>query len=281
MSLGYEPVSGIALYMNHYKRYNMTFHRFSVKVAFKMDALKLYGKRFLVDVLSQLESYNVRYNQFDNTTFRLDWFLGVLDRFSPTNLEDKVIIDRLIAQLQQVKTIVVQLDNDIFEEQIELFLEYNFSLPQISEILGVSLSTVNRRLKDYGLSVTQIYSTISATKLDKITQQLVPEFPNCGYRRMTGFLRARGIHVQQIRVRESMKRSDSEGVLLRSLQLTLISRRVYNVTCPLALWHLDGHQKLIRYVINVYDKCYKLILYVYTADLASHYRNNKYLLFIM
>ena len=79
-----------------------------------MDALKLYGKRFLVDVLSQLESYNVRYNQFDNTTFRLDWFLGVLDRFSSTNLEDKVIIDRLIAQLQQVKAIVVQLDNDIF-----------------------------------------------------------------------------------------------------------------------------------------------------------------------
>ena len=79
-----------------------------------MDALKLYGKRFLVDVLSQLESYNVRYNQFDNTTFRLDWFLGVLDRFSPTNLEDKAIIDRLIAQLQQVKAIVVQLDNDFF-----------------------------------------------------------------------------------------------------------------------------------------------------------------------
>ena len=114
----------------------------------------MYGKKFLVDVLSQLESYNVRYNQFDNTTFRLDWFLGVLDRFSPTNLEDKVIIDRLIAQLQQVKAIVVQLDNDILmgycpqkiysryrgrpsfdipKEQIELFLKYNFSLPQISE----------------------------------------------------------------------------------------------------------------------------------------------------
>ena len=170
---------------------------------------------------------------------------------------------------------------DIPKEQIELFLEYNFLLPQISEILGVSLGTVNRRLKDYGLSVTQIYSTISATELDKITQQLVSEFPNCGYRRMTGFLLARGIHVQQIRVRESMKRSDPECVLLRSLQLTPISRRVYNVTCPLALWHLDGHHKLIRYVFNVYDKCYKLILYVYIADLASYHRNNKYLLFIM
>ena len=121
-----------------------------------MDALKLYGKRFLVDVLSQLESYSVRHNQFDNTTFRLDWFLGVLDRFPPTKLQDKVVIDRLIAQLQQVKAIMVQLDNDVYmgycpkkvfsqcrgrpsfdipKEQMELFLEYNFSLPQISEIL--------------------------------------------------------------------------------------------------------------------------------------------------
>ena len=81
---------------------------------YKMDALKLFGKRFLVDVLSQLESYSVRYNQFDNTTFRLDWFLGVLDRFSPTKPEDEIAIDRLIAQLQQVKAIMVQLDNDIF-----------------------------------------------------------------------------------------------------------------------------------------------------------------------
>ena len=99
---------------------------------------------------------------------------------------------------------------DIPKEQIELFLECNFSLPQKSEILGVSLSTVNRRLKDYGLSVTQTYSTISATELDKITQQLVSEFPNCGYRRMTGFLRAQGIHVQQIRVRENCKRVDEK-----------------------------------------------------------------------
>ena len=107
---------------------------------------------------------------------------------------------------------MVQLDNDIFmgysqkkvfsgyrgmpsfdipKEQIELFLEYNFSLPQISEMLGVSLSTVSRRLKDYGLSVTRTYSTISNPELDEITPELVSEFPNCGYRRMTGFLRAR------------------------------------------------------------------------------------------
>ena len=62
----------------------------------------------------------------------------------------------------------------------------------------------------YGLSVTQTCSTISATELDKITQQLVSEFSNSGYRRMTGFLRAQGIHVQQIRVRENCKRVDEK-----------------------------------------------------------------------
>ena len=67
-------------------------------------------------------------------------------------------------------------------------------------MLGQSLSTITRRLKEYGLSVTQTYSTISNTELDEIMQQLVSEFPNCGYRRMIGFLRARGINVQQIRV---------------------------------------------------------------------------------
>jgi hypothetical protein len=88
--------------MNHYIRYNLTFTDDCFK-NYKMDALKLFGKRFLVNVLSQLESYSVRYNQFDNTTFRLGWFLGVLDRFSPTKPEDEIAIDRLIAQLQQVR----------------------------------------------------------------------------------------------------------------------------------------------------------------------------------
>ena len=48
---------------------------------------------------------------------------------------------------------------------------------------------------------------------------------------------------------------------------------------------LEGKVAIITGASNglgyVYDKCYKLILYVYIADLASHHRNNKYFLFIM
>ena len=101
------------------------------------------------------------------------------------------------------------------------------------------MSTVNRRLKDYELSVSQTYSAITNEALDRIVQEIIIEFPSCGYRCMTGYLKARGIHVQQLRIRESMKRSDPEGVLLRTLQLTPCMRRVYNVKSPLSLWHVD------------------------------------------
>ena len=73
-------------------------------------------------------------------------------------------------------------------------------------------------------------------------------FPNCGYRRMRGFLRARGLHIQWSRIQGSMKRVCPEGILMRALQLTTVERRIYNVRSPLSLWHIDGNHKLIRFV---------------------------------
>lgn len=235
-----------------------------------MEALRLYGKRFLLDLVSQLERHSVGQDQLDSVKFRLDWFLGVLSRYTQAKPDVDIPVNSVIEKLRYAQNIIVQLDKDVYsgykpekvysgckgrpsfdipKDQLEMFLEYNFSVPQIAEMLGVSLSTIKRRFRDYDLSVSQTYSAIGDNELDEIIQQLVSEFPNCGYRRMTGFLRGRGIHVQQFRLRESMRRSDPEGVLLRALQLTPVSRRVYNVKSPLALWHMDGHHKLIRYVL--------------------------------
>ena len=63
---------------------------------------------------------------------------------------------------------------------------------------------------------------------------------------MTGFLRSRGIVLQQNRIREAMRRINPEGTLLRALRLRVINRRKYQVASPLALWHIDGNHKLIR-----------------------------------
>lgn len=61
---------------------------------------------------------------------------------------------------------------------------------------------------------------------------------------MIGHLTSRGFRIQQLRVRESMRRVDPEGTIAR--RLFTINRRVYSVPSPLSLWHIDGNHKLIR-----------------------------------
>ena len=158
-----------------------------------MEALRLYGKRFLLDLVSQLERHSVGQDQLDSVKFRLDWFLGVLSRYTQAKPDVDIPVNSVIEKLRYAQNIIVQLDKDVYS----------------------------------GYKPEKVYS---------------------GCKGRPSFLRGRGIHVQQFRLRESMRRSDPEGVLLRALQLTPVSRRVYNVKSPLALWHMDGHHKRIRYV---------------------------------
>ena len=65
---------------------------------------------------------------------------------------------------------------------------------------------------------------------------------------MTGALTSRGIKVQQVCICEAMRRVNPEGVLLRVLAINTVNRRKYQVYGPLALWHVDGNHKLIRFV---------------------------------
>ena len=51
--------------------------------------------------------------------------------------------------------------------------------------------------------------------------------------------------MQEYRVRESMRKFDPEGVILRMLQSFPIVRRKYKVVGPLSLWHHDDNHKLI------------------------------------
>ena len=62
---------------------------------------------------------------------------------------------------------------------------------------------------------------------------------------MRGYLAAKNLRLQEYRVRESMRRVDPEGVVLRQLQSVPIYRRTYKVKGPLSLWHMDGNHKLI------------------------------------
>ena len=68
---------------------------------------------------------------------------------------------------------------------------------------------------------------------------------DCGSKVPAGYLWAMHINVQRSRIRESLARVDMFGIAAR--QRRTVHHRVYNDSCPLALWHLDGNHNLIRW----------------------------------
>ena len=83
---------------------------------------------------------------------------------------------------------------------------------------------------------------------------------------MKGFLLARSIKVTWARVRNALWNVDPQGILNRTIHCTIIQRRVYCVSGSLALWHLDGNHKLIRWGFVVHgciDGYSRKIMYLY------------------
>ena len=134
------------------------------------------------------------------------------------------------------------------KETLKLYLSYGFSLQKIADMFGTSSKTISRRVKLFTLrEEVPKYDDISNEDLDSAVLAVLHNFPNCGIRRMKGFLLGQGIRVQWSRVRSSLWRTDPSGILLRTTQLNIINRRHYNVPGPRSLWHLDGNHKLIRW----------------------------------
>ena len=115
---------------------------------------------------------------------------------------------------------------DVRKDQLEYLLGVGFSTPQIAttigvsidtkkpfSIYGVSLSTVRRRMTEYGLSIGALYSDISDFELDYIVSKTKSLFPNCGY--MGGHLLYQGCCISQARIKESLNRVDPEGIAIR------------------------------------------------------------------
>ena len=134
---------------------------------------------------------------------------------------------------------------EVPEGSSEMLIENRFTVPQIANIMGVSISTVRRRMSDAGILIRDYYSTITNSELDEIVRHVQQQYPMCGNRQMQGHLIVRGYRIQQTRLRESQRRIDPVGTALR--RLNVIHRRLYSVPSPLSLYHIDGHHKLIRY----------------------------------
>ena len=227
-----------------------------------MAAVRQCVQSYVIDIQRRFERGNHNADSLDYIVFRLDWVINLLVRYASTEGIDPRVIDLL----REVKDTITSSQStssrtastiftgvqgrpkfSIPKEQLQFLIEQRFNIPTIASILCVSRRTVERRLQEFGLSCREVYSTMSDEDLDTVINSILNDFPETGYKRMTGFLRARGIVLQQNRIREAMRRINPEGTLSRALRLNCINRRSYQVASPLALWHIDGNHKLIRY----------------------------------
>lgn len=236
--------------------------------------LKRFVSNKLSEIIRSLEAIDINNErgEFDYVLYKLEQIVHIGVRSDEQGLWQQVFPEELLYTLIEAYNKLVSEDLpgnasntgrrpetintssvgrpalEIPKETLKLFLNYGFSFVKISEMLGVSTKTVSRRIKFFNLQEDiPKYTSISNEDLDAIVSEIYQEFPNCGIRRMKGFLTSRGIRMQWERVRSSLWRIDPAGILLRSMQLNLVNRRHYSVPGPLYLWHLDGNHKLIRW----------------------------------
>ena len=198
----------------------------------------------------------------------LKYQLDVLQNHSIllSNLENENILMAVVSKLRKVFNLLCQEQEEpsnnyraskerkgqpgppklnISEEQLEYFFENGFNCVDISNMLGVSLSTVRHRMSDFSILTSKPFYNISDDDLSKVISEIKEEWPRSGYRMVQGFLRAKGMRIPQQRVRTIMRQIDPIGTVARWSYT--VKRRVYSVSGPNALWHIDGNHKLIRY----------------------------------
>ena len=67
-------------------------------------------------------------------------------------------------------------------EQIEHLLDLGLTTVAIARVIGISRSTLARRMKEMGLLVSNKYSCISDEELDDLVRNISLQFPGCGHK---------------------------------------------------------------------------------------------------
>ena len=124
---------------------------------------------------------------------------------------------------------------DISHEQLEELLQSRFSVSDIAHLLGVSVSTIRRRMSSFNLSVHQTYTCISDDDLDAVIMEVQEKFPNWGNCLMYGYLITSRIRVPFHRVRKSQRCVDPEGSFMRKLRYLHEQTPVYGSRSTVAM----------------------------------------------
>ncbi|KAF5347492.1 hypothetical protein D9758_015069 [Tetrapyrgos nigripes] len=134
----------------------------------------------------------------------------------------------------------------IYEVLKDAFASHRgISQSEMADVLGIHRNTLSRYLKQYNIN-SHKFSNISDSDLDTIVRDFRVHHPQAGVRYLRSHLRNNhSLRIQRLRVQESIDRVDPLGQVLR--HYTATRRRRYKVSRPNALWHMDGHHKLIKW----------------------------------
>ena len=155
---------------------------------------------------------------------------------------------------------------DVNLDAVEFLQSLNLSVTKIGTILGVSRSTIYRRMTEEG-RVMGTYSMISDASIDSIVRRIKEDHPNDGEVMMAGHLHRIGVRVTRAKLRASIHRIDPQGVVARGRRI--IARRVYSAPHANYIWHLHSHHKLIRWRMVIHgaiDGFSRKILYLCCAN---------------
>ena len=156
---------------------------------------------------------------------------------------------------------------EVMKQQLECLRNKHFRWVSIAKLLGISERTLRRQRDEFGLRVDSGFTDISEEHLIIGIQAVRSVTPNIGQSRMIGALRSRSFHVQRWRTREIMRKIHPVGTALRWNQV--VYRRKCSVLGPNALWHIDGHHKLIHWRLVVHACIHgysRLIVYLHFAN---------------
>ncbi|KIK29085.1 hypothetical protein PISMIDRAFT_89933 [Pisolithus microcarpus 441] len=124
----------------------------------------------------------------------------------------------------------------------------HISVSKLARLLGIHWNTLRYYLKKYGIDYQ--HTPITDGELDLLINYFCHLKPQSGVRYLAGSLSRHGLRIQRHRISSSLQRVDPLGRVLHK-QAT-IHRCHYRVSRPNALWHMDGHHKLIHWGIVIH-----------------------------
>ena len=113
---------------------------------------------------------------------------------------------------------------EIGSDILLFYIEHGFNARRMSEMLGVSRSTVFRRLRQYSLSMKSHGTCITDSELDEEVDLAIKNFPYFGIRRMKGMLRSKNIIVSWQRLMYLHCSCDNKAATVLNLFMDAVSK---------------------------------------------------------